>query len=109
MTWSPATLAGRLGGDEDLVHELVDLFLAEYPHLLQAIRANVAVGDAQGIRRSAHKLRGSVTNFIDDGPTATAFALERAGAESRLDTAPALFGQLERELEALAAAMRGAA
>lgn len=106
MTWTPGTLADRLGGDEALALELVSIFLAEYPNLLNAIHAGVARGDAQAIRRSAHALRGSVTNFVDEGPTATLFAIERAGAESRLDDVRVLVGQLDRELDILAAAMR---
>jgi len=106
MTWTPGALADRLGGDEALALELVSIFLAEYPTLLRNVQASAARGDAQAIRRSAHALRGSVTNFIDEGPTTTLFAIERAGAESRLDDVPALVGQLERELEMLATAMR---
>ena len=109
MTWSPAALTDRLGGDADLARELVDIFLAEYPNLLQAIRTSIDRGDAPALRRAAHALRGSVTNFIDDGPTATALAIERAGDASRADDMAGLVRQLEREVDALAAAMRGAA
>ena len=106
MTWTPAVLIERLGGDEHLVRELVDIFLTEYPKLLQAVRTSTGLADGPGLRRSAHALRGSITNFIDDGPTVTALALERAGEESRLDDATTLFAQLEREVEELARAMR---
>jgi two-component system sensor histidine kinase/response regulator len=109
MTWSPAALTDRLGGDADLARELVDIFLAEYPNLLQAIFTSIDRGDAPALRRAAHALRGSVTNFIDDGPTATALAIEQAAEASRLDDAEALGGQLKREIDALAAAMRGTA
>jgi HPt (histidine-containing phosphotransfer) domain-containing protein len=106
MTWTPAVLTERLGGDEHLVRELVDIFLAEYPKLLHAVRTSASQGDGPALRRAAHALRGSITNFIDDGPTVTALALERAGEESRLDDAARLFIQLEREVEELATAMR---
>jgi len=106
MTWTPALLTDRLGGDEHLVRELIDIFLDEYPALLRAVRASAASGDSAALRRSAHALRGSITNFIDDGPTVTALALERAGEDSRLEDAARLLGQLEREIDALVAAMR---
>jgi HPt (histidine-containing phosphotransfer) domain-containing protein len=106
MTWTPDSLTDRLGGDEHLVRELIDIFLAEYPALLRAVHASAARGDGADLRRTAHALRGSITNFIDDGPTATALALERAGEYSRLEDAARLLGQLEREVEALVAAMR---
>ena len=106
MIWTPAVLADRLGGDEHLVRELVDIFLAEYPKLLQAVRTSAGERDGVALRRSAHALRGSITNFVDDGPTVTALALERAGEDLRLDDATSLFAQLEREVEELATAMR---
>ena len=109
MTWSPAALTDRLGGDADLARELVDIFLVEYPSLLRAIRTSSERGDAHALRRAAHALRGSVNNFIDDGPTATALAIEQAAATSRLDEAAGLMSQLEREINALAVAMQGAA
>ena len=109
MTWSPAALTDRLGGDADLARELVDIFLAEYPNQLQAVLTSIDRGDAPALRRAAHALRGSVTNFIDDGPTATALAIEQAAETSRLNDAEGLIGQLEQEIDALAAAMRGVA
>lgn len=106
MNWTSAELADRLGGNRRLAHELVAIFLAEYPNLLQTIHASVARDDGQAISRSAHALKGTVSNFIEAGPTATAQALERAAVEARLADVPALVEQLERELEELAAAMR---
>jgi HPt (histidine-containing phosphotransfer) domain-containing protein len=106
MNWTSADLAHRLGGNRQLAHELITIFLAEYPNLLHTIHASVARNDERAITRSAHAMKGTVSNFTDSGPTATALALERAAAESRLSEVPALVEQLEREIEELAAAMR---
>ena len=106
MNWTSAELAARLGGNGQLARELVDIFLVEYPNLLQSVRLSVERSDGEAISRSAHALKGSVANFIDAGPTATAQALERAATESRLGDTPTLVEQLERELHELAAAMR---
>ena len=106
MNWTSADLAERLGGNRQLAHELIGIFLAEFPGLLQAIHVSVARNDGQAISRSAHAMKGTVSNFIDAGPTATALALERAAAEARLGDVPALVEQLGRELQELAAAMR---
>lgn len=106
MNWTSAELADRLGGNRQLAHELIAVFLAEYPGLLQSIHASVARNDGQAISRSAHAMKGTVSNFIDAGPTATAQALERAAVEARLADVPALVDQLARELQELATAMR---
>jgi len=106
MTWTPDSLTDRLGGDAPLVRELLDIFFTEYPALLLAVRSSAADADGEALRRSAHALRGSLTNFIDDGATVTALALERAGEDSRLEDAPQLVAQLEQEVDALVNAMR---
>ncbi len=105
-SWTPAALTERLGGDEHLAGELVEIFLVEYPALLQAVLTHVARGDTSDIRRAAHALRGAVTNFVDEGPTATALELERAAGQLRPDDLARLSNQLKLEVEALAAAMR---
>jgi HPt (histidine-containing phosphotransfer) domain-containing protein len=106
LTWTPAGLTHRLGGDRRLAGELVDIFLSEYPVLLQALRDAAVRSDADALRRAAHALKGSVLNFVDDGPAETASKVETAAAESRLTEVPALLAQLETEIQALVDAMR---
>ena len=106
MTWTSAALTERLGGDAALARELVDIFLTEYPKLLQTLRASVETGEAHAIQRAAHQLKGSIANFVDDGPTATASAVERAAEETQPGVIPVLMEQLEREVQELATAMR---
>ena len=106
--WTPADLLDRLGGNRQLALELIELFLIEYPRLWDALRTGVAQQDASAISRSAHALKGTLANFVDEGPTATAYAIERAAAESRLGEVPVLVEQLERELHDLTVAMRRA-
>ena len=106
MIWTSADLAARLGGNGQLALELIDIFLAEYPRLLEAVRVSVEGREPLAIGRAAHALKGSVANFIESGPTATAGAIERAAAEARLDDAQTLLEQLEGELRDLAHAMR---
>ena len=105
ITWTAATLSERLGGDSQLARELVDIFLSEYPKLLQALRAPVVRNDEQGIRRAAHALKGTLANFVETGPTSTVQAIELAATEARLADIPLLLEQLELEIAALASAM----
>jgi HPt (histidine-containing phosphotransfer) domain-containing protein len=106
IRWSPGVMVDRLGGDEDLVRQLVSLFLAEYPRMIGAIRDSVAGGSADAIRRAAHAFKGSVANFTDQAPMTTAFELEVMGKENRLDTVAEVLGRLEREIESLAEQLR---
>ena len=104
--WSSAQLLERLGGDVALARELVALFLTEYPRLLSRLRASLASGRAEDVRRAAHAAKGCIANFVDSGAFATAFEIEQLGQQERLESVASLVGRLERELEDLAAGMR---
>jgi two-component system, sensor histidine kinase and response regulator len=105
-SWSPAGMIDRLGGDEELARQLVELFVSECPRMMSAIRDSVANADADKIRRAAHAFKGSVGNFTDEAPMTTAFALERLGTAGNVAEATALLPQLEREVEQFVSALR---
>ena len=104
--WSADTFVSRLDGDELLARELVALFLVECPRMMAAVRDGVQHGTADDVRRAAHALKGSMSNFTDQAPVTTASALEQHGAAGRLTDAAATLAQLEREVADLLAAMR---
>jgi two-component system sensor histidine kinase/response regulator len=104
--WSPAGMIERLGGDEELARQLVELFVSECPRMISAIRDSVASADADKIRRAAHAFKGSVGNFTDEAPMTTAFALERMGTAGNVAAATGLLPQLEREVEQFIVALR---
>jgi len=53
----------RVGGDEDLLREIVRLFLDECPRLIAHIQEAIDAGDTRRLEREAHSLKGSVANF----------------------------------------------
>jgi two-component system, sensor histidine kinase and response regulator len=99
-------MLARLAGDGDLARQLVVIFISEYPQMLQAVYDGIEQGSADAVRRAAHALKGSTLNFIEDGPAATAYALERMGREGDISEAPALCARLERELAVLVEQLR---
>ena len=100
-----AVVLDRVGGDEALLREITEIFLAEYPTLLEEIRAAVQAGDPSRLERSAHTLKGSVANFGAAQATRTAYRLERIGREQHLDEAPAALSALELQFSALRPAL----
>lgn len=96
----------RLGGDEELARQLVELFVAECPRMMDVVRQSVASGDADQVRRAAHAFKGSVGNFTDDAPMTTAFELEQVGRNGELGPAASLLARLEGEVEAFVASLR---
>lgn len=106
FVWSPEQMIERLGGDEELTRQLVALFLDECPRMIAQVRESVDQGTPDLVRRAAHAFKGSVSNFMPNGPTVTAFALETIGREGRISEAPAVLAKLEREVEVLTAQLR---
>jgi two-component system sensor histidine kinase/response regulator len=74
----------RVGGDAELLKEIAQLFIDDYPRAMEDIRQAVNRGDAKSLERSAHGLKGSVANF--GAPTAVEAArkLESMGRAAQL-------------------------
>ena len=87
----------RLGGDRALLAEVARLFLEDCPTRLAAIKTAVDADDAEGIRASAHALKGAAGNLSARGVVDAARTLERIGAEARLGAASAAFRHLSAE------------
>ncbi len=93
-----AAVMARLGDDRELLAELAGLYLEDEPSLLEQLEAAVARGEAEGVRRAAHTIKGSVANFAAARAQAAAFALEQAGRADDLASAEALLDTLRAEL-----------
>jgi PAS domain S-box-containing protein len=91
----------RVGGDESLLRDIGQLFLEEYPALLEAIRAAAAARDAHRLERSAHSLKGSVANFGAAGAVAAALRLEKLGRAQSFEDVDDALAELEAQLAQL--------
>jgi HPt (histidine-containing phosphotransfer) domain-containing protein len=96
-----AAVLERVGGDEALLREIIEIFLAEYPPLVADIRSSVERQDAAALERSAHTLKGSVSNFGARSATEAALDLELMGRRKALHLAPRVVETLKGELDAL--------
>ncbi|MBI3799424.1 MAG: response regulator [Deltaproteobacteria bacterium] len=93
-----AEVLARVGGDRVLLAELVEIFVAEYPSLLAALRAGLIANDPQAVYSAAHSLKGAVGNFGATATVEAARVLEGMGRQGELTGAPAALAVLEHEL-----------
>jgi two-component system sensor histidine kinase/response regulator len=91
----------RLDGDQELLGELVELFLADSPRLLEDIRGAIDSKDAEQLMRAAHTLKGSVSNFCAPTAVEAAQKLETLGRIGDLATAPEYLARLDPMMERL--------
>jgi CheY-like chemotaxis protein len=96
-----AELVDRLEGDQDLLRELIEAFLAEADPLVQQVSEAVAKRDASDLHRAAHKLKGTVSTLGGKSATRVAMALETMGRSGELKDSEAALEQLRREMAAL--------
>ncbi|HKI34737.1 MAG TPA: Hpt domain-containing protein [Gemmataceae bacterium] len=75
-------MLGRVGGDK-LIDDLIDLVLEGTPRKLEAARAALAEGNADGVGQVAHALASSAGNLGAADMQEAAYAVERcAGGEA---------------------------
>ena len=93
-----AAVLARLDGDEDLLAELVGLFIQESPKLLAAIQQAIERADPKGLERAAHALKGSVGNFVIPTAVKAAQTLENMGRKGNLAAADTAYAVLQQEI-----------
>jgi two-component system, sensor histidine kinase and response regulator len=90
------------GGDEELLQEIVGIFVEDCPRMIEELGAAIGAGDTEAARRAAHTLKGSVSVL---GAKALAAAAKEAEAHARagdLDSAANAFARVEEEAARLA-------
>ncbi len=89
----------RVGGDHELLRELVAVYLDEYPRWLTELHGVVARQEAIGLQRLAHTIKGCMGQFGAEAAFSAAQRLEMMGREGRLAGAEEACAVLEMELE----------
>lgn len=101
-----ADLLERLGGDAELLAELAEIFYAETPRMLTALRTAAEVGDASNVQRVAHTLRGSVAVFGAHAASQAAQSLEQMARGGSLAGSAGALAALDEEVARLSDELR---
>jgi len=105
LDWQAAL--AHMDGDKQLLAEVIRVFQKEGPVLLENAQQAISRGDAPGLRRVAHSLKGSVSYLAAASVVEAARNLEGLAASGDLSGATAAWQTLEHEvgrlLNALAA------
>jgi len=96
-----AEVMQRVGGDTELLIELIDLFSSDCPRLMSEIHDAIEQNDKQALEHVAHTLKGSVGNFSATNAFEAAFRLEKMGREGDTTQAKEAYAMLEREIKRL--------
>jgi len=95
----------RVGGDMLLLQELVELFVQDFPRLMQGIREALARKDTAKLGLTAHSLSGSLANLGALAAVDVSQRLEAMARAGDLTEAEAIYSALEEQLRRLAPAL----
>jgi two-component system, sensor histidine kinase and response regulator len=86
-------------GEPDILKELIEMFLADVPSQLEALREATEKGDAQGVEWVSHTLKGICGNMGAVRMESICAELEEIGRSAHLAAAPVRSSQLEEEFD----------
>jgi PAS domain S-box-containing protein len=95
----------RIGGDRELLAELVAIFGQECPLLIGEMREALARRDSRVLERAAHSLKGAVGNFGAQSAFAAARELEALARTGDMERAEGALAALLKEIEQLRLAL----
>lgn len=94
-----AELLQRVDNDVAFLAETVQMLECDGRSLMAQVKTAVAAGDAASVGRTAHTLKGMISNFCAPGVQNLALDVEKSGKSG--DCAAAAAARLETELESL--------
>jgi len=106
VPFSKDAALAKMGGDDELLREVVVAFLDAYEATVGAVDAAVQACDANALRRAAHTLKGSVATFSTGTVYEAALELERCGRDGCMQTVQQSHHKLHGELEQLLPELR---
>jgi HPt (histidine-containing phosphotransfer) domain-containing protein len=96
----------RLGGDEELFKAFINIFDADAPVLMAAMSDQMQDNDAAGLVKSAHALRGLMSNFGANECCQTALQIENLAQQGDLSEVEIHFSNLKDHFGVLACELR---
>jgi HPt (histidine-containing phosphotransfer) domain-containing protein len=75
--------------DKEIVLEIINMFIDEYPDRMEKIRKNIEERDFDELKFNAHSIKGVISNFVAEDARLAAKSLEDKGAakdDSDLET-----------------------
>lgn len=111
LTLDFSKMLERVGGGKKLLEEVIDMFIAQTPKQMEAMRRALAQGDAEAIEKTAHSMKGALGYLGALEVTNNARQLEELGQKHDLQRAAETFTCFEEQisgiLETMCAARSG--
>ncbi|MGC2404427.1 MAG: Hpt domain-containing protein [Acidobacteriaceae bacterium] len=107
MVWDRADTLERLGGDEGLLQEVIEIFLTDIPKHMASLQEAITNHDAASLEQVAHTVKGEVGYMGIATISNLARELEEGGRNADFARAAILYASLEPLLSQLQTTVRG--
>src|SRR5205814_1158394 len=101
QTFDETELLERVDGDVAFLADTVQMLETDGRSLMAQVKASVTAGDTPAVGRTAHTLKGMISNFCAPTVHGLVLEVEKAAKAGDRDTASAAAARLEPDLEAL--------
>jgi two-component system sensor histidine kinase/response regulator len=108
LAWDIASTLERLGGDEKLLQDVLEIFLQEVPKHLAGLKEALSRGNARDTQEISHTLKGELGYLGIPQVSRRAAELEELGRKSDLRSAERVYQVFEVELSQVLTSVRGA-
>jgi PAS domain S-box-containing protein len=93
-----AALLEAFNHDGEFFKDVAEMFIADYPPMVETVEKAIADEDGALLGRTAHALKGMARNFQIDGAADAARQLEMLADQDQFETAGHLFTRMVEEL-----------
>jgi HPt (histidine-containing phosphotransfer) domain-containing protein len=89
----------HVDGDIQFLAELAELFLQDYPRLMEEMRYSIVQGNHSDLERAAHTLKGRLAFFGLNRMRDMLFGLEMLGRERKSGNSKQVLAEIESAME----------
>jgi signal transduction histidine kinase/ligand-binding sensor domain-containing protein/DNA-binding response OmpR family regulator len=108
MSWSMEQTLEKLGGDEKLMHEVIEIFLDEAPKHISVLQIALEKRSGEAVESAAHSLKGELSYLCMSELSGSASDLEQMGRNSDFDGISRRLPRFEADVFHLLVSMRSA-
>jgi HPt (histidine-containing phosphotransfer) domain-containing protein len=99
--FDPGEILEQIGGDKELLVDIIHIFIKTYPEDLKSLQEAIEEGDPENVRKNAHRMKGSVSNFGKYKAFETAKSIEERAKEGDLSKVKNMYEDLVIHLNLL--------
>ena len=82
--------------DKEIIVEIIDLFISEYPERFDRLHKNIADKDFVALKFNAHSLKGVIANFRDPETTRLSILLDEMAKNRTENGVEQVFNDLQQ-------------